>query len=69
MRTFADLFQRPAVYGEVRGEAVQHSRETYWLELEFTGEVVPLRELQIDLPVARASSWRSAGITPTTSRR
>jgi len=40
------------VYGEVRGDEVQLLSKPYWLGLDFTGESVPLRELQIDVPVA-----------------
>jgi 2-keto-4-pentenoate hydratase/2-oxohepta-3-ene-1,7-dioic acid hydratase in catechol pathway len=53
MRTFGG-FNRGGgiVYGEVRGEDVHLLAKPYWLGLDFTGAVVPLRELQIDLPVA-----------------
>src|SRR3989440_2987217 len=40
------------VYGEVRGEEVHLLTKPYWLDLEFTGAVVRLRDLQIDVPVA-----------------
>ncbi len=40
------------VYGEVRGEDVHLLGKPYWLDLDFTGEVVPLSDLQIDVPVA-----------------
>jgi 2-keto-4-pentenoate hydratase/2-oxohepta-3-ene-1,7-dioic acid hydratase in catechol pathway len=53
MRTFGGFKSRnEIVYGEVRGDAVHLLSKPYWLGLEFTGEVIPLRELQIDLPVA-----------------
>jgi 2-keto-4-pentenoate hydratase/2-oxohepta-3-ene-1,7-dioic acid hydratase in catechol pathway len=40
------------VYGEVRGDDVHLLAQPYWLGLDFTGAVVPLRDLQIDVPVA-----------------
>ncbi|HSV62907.1 MAG TPA: fumarylacetoacetate hydrolase family protein [Chthoniobacterales bacterium] len=40
------------VYGEVRGDDVHLLATPYWLGLNFTGAVVPLRDLQIDVPVA-----------------
>jgi 2-keto-4-pentenoate hydratase/2-oxohepta-3-ene-1,7-dioic acid hydratase in catechol pathway len=53
MRTFGGFNSKgEIVYGEVRGDDVHLLVKPYWLGLEFTGAVVPLRELQIDLPVA-----------------
>jgi 2-keto-4-pentenoate hydratase/2-oxohepta-3-ene-1,7-dioic acid hydratase in catechol pathway len=40
------------LYGEVRNDAVHVLAKPYWLGLEFTGAVIPLRELQIAVPVA-----------------
>jgi len=40
------------VYGEVRGDDVHLLSKPYWLGLNFTGGVVPLRNLQIGVPVA-----------------
>ena len=40
------------VYGEVRSGDVHLLAKPYWLGLDFTGEVVPLSDLQIDVPVA-----------------
>src|SRR5256714_11621727 len=40
------------VYGEVRGDEWHLLSKPYWLGLDFTGAVVPLRELRIDIPVA-----------------
>jgi 2-keto-4-pentenoate hydratase/2-oxohepta-3-ene-1,7-dioic acid hydratase in catechol pathway len=40
------------VYGEVRGDDVHLLAKPFWLGLEFTNKIVPLRELQIDVPVA-----------------
>ena len=53
MRTFGGFISNgQLVYGEVRDEAVHILAQPYWLGLEFTGEVVPRRELQISMPVA-----------------
>jgi 2-keto-4-pentenoate hydratase/2-oxohepta-3-ene-1,7-dioic acid hydratase in catechol pathway len=53
MRTFGGFISNgQLVYGEVRDDAVHILAGPYWLGLEFTGEVVPLRELQISVPVA-----------------
>lgn len=53
MRTFGGFKSNAQiVYGEVRGADVHLLSKPYWLGLDFTGAVVPLRELQIDLPVA-----------------
>jgi len=40
------------VYGELRGDDVHLLAKPYWLGLDFTGAIVPLRDLQIDVPVA-----------------
>src|SRR5664279_1111464 len=39
-------------YGEVRGDSVHVLKRPYWLRLEFDDRVLPLADLQIDLPVA-----------------
>jgi 2-keto-4-pentenoate hydratase/2-oxohepta-3-ene-1,7-dioic acid hydratase in catechol pathway len=39
-------------YGEVIGEQVQRLRGPYWLNIEPTGQISRLSELQIDVPVA-----------------
>ena len=53
MRTFGGFISNgQRVYGEVRGNDVHLLSKPYWLGLESTGAVVPLRELQIDVPVA-----------------
>ena len=53
MRTFGGFISKGRiVYGEVRDEAVHILTKPYWLGLEFTGAVIPIGELQIDLPVA-----------------
>src|SRR5256714_11230839 len=53
MRTFGG-FKREGeiVYGEVRGDDVHLLAKPSWLGLDFTGAIVPLRDLQIDVPVA-----------------
>jgi len=40
------------VYGEVRGRDVHLLSQPYWLGPQFNGDVVPLGDLQIALPVA-----------------
>jgi 2-keto-4-pentenoate hydratase/2-oxohepta-3-ene-1,7-dioic acid hydratase in catechol pathway len=53
MRTFGGFISNgQLVYGEVRDEAVHVLARPYWLGLEFTGAVIPLRELQTSVPVA-----------------
>src|ERR1043165_5905895 len=53
MRTFGAFRSKwEIVYGEVRGDDVHLLAKPYWLSLDFTGVVVPLRDLQIDVPVA-----------------
>jgi 2-keto-4-pentenoate hydratase/2-oxohepta-3-ene-1,7-dioic acid hydratase in catechol pathway len=53
MRTFGGFMSNgELVYGEVRGDSVHLLKKPYWLGLEFSGEVIPLTDLQIDLPVA-----------------
>ena len=41
-------------YGEVRGKDVQVLAKPYWIDIQPTGEVRKLSELDIDLPVAPA---------------
>lgn len=53
MRTFGGFKSSgQIVYGEVRGDKVHLLSKPYWLGLDFTGAVVRLGELQIDVPVA-----------------
>jgi 2-keto-4-pentenoate hydratase/2-oxohepta-3-ene-1,7-dioic acid hydratase in catechol pathway len=53
MRTFGGFLSRGQIlYGEVRDDVVHVLAKPYWLGLEFSGAVIPLAELQIDLPVA-----------------
>jgi 2-keto-4-pentenoate hydratase/2-oxohepta-3-ene-1,7-dioic acid hydratase in catechol pathway len=53
MRTFGG-FKRNSeiVYGEVQGDDVHLLAKPYWLGLDFTGAIVALSDLQIDVPVA-----------------
>jgi 2-keto-4-pentenoate hydratase/2-oxohepta-3-ene-1,7-dioic acid hydratase in catechol pathway len=39
-------------YGELRGNDVHRLAKPYWIEVQPTGEVLPLADLEIDLPVA-----------------
>ena len=39
-------------YGELRGDEVHRLLQPYWIEVQLTGETVPLANLQIDVPVA-----------------
>src|SRR5713101_4212456 len=53
MRTFGGFkVDDRFFYGEVRGEEVHVLRKPYWLGIEREGEIVPLCDIQIDLPVA-----------------
>jgi 2-keto-4-pentenoate hydratase/2-oxohepta-3-ene-1,7-dioic acid hydratase in catechol pathway len=53
MRTFGGFKSGDRFfYGEVRGEHVDVLAEPYWIEVQRTGEVLPLADLDIDLPVA-----------------
>src|SRR5690348_12871825 len=53
MRTFGGFRRKDEiVYGEVCGDEVRLLAKPYWLGLDFTGEIVPLQQLQIDVPVA-----------------
>ncbi len=53
MRTFGDFsLDDRQFFGEVRDDAVHVLTKPYWLGLEFTGAVIPLPEVQINLPVA-----------------
>ena len=53
MRTFGGFRSRgEIVYGEVRGTDVHLLANPFWVDLDFTGAVVPLADLQIEVPVA-----------------
>jgi 2-keto-4-pentenoate hydratase/2-oxohepta-3-ene-1,7-dioic acid hydratase in catechol pathway len=53
MRTFGGFRSGDRFfYGELRGETVHELAQPYWIEIQPTGEVLPIADLQIDLPVA-----------------
>ncbi|HEY2614235.1 MAG TPA: fumarylacetoacetate hydrolase family protein [Chthoniobacterales bacterium] len=53
MRTFGGFTSgNNFFFGEVRGETVHVLKKPYWLGIELEGATIPLRGLQIDLPVA-----------------
>jgi len=53
MRTFGGFkLNDKIVYGEVRENQVHLLAKPYWLGLDFSGDVVPLQDLRIDIPVA-----------------
>jgi len=53
MRTFGGFIaNEKLIYGEVRGDEVYVLTKPYWLGIEFEGSVIPLRDLQISVPVA-----------------
>ena len=39
-------------YGELRGDEVHRLSEPYWIQVQPTGEILPIASLQIDVPVA-----------------
>jgi 2-keto-4-pentenoate hydratase/2-oxohepta-3-ene-1,7-dioic acid hydratase in catechol pathway len=53
MRSFGGFLSNGEImYGEVRGNAVHLLVKPFWLGLDFTDEVIPVRDLQIHVPVA-----------------
>jgi 2-keto-4-pentenoate hydratase/2-oxohepta-3-ene-1,7-dioic acid hydratase in catechol pathway len=53
MRTFGGFRSGDEFfYGEVRGDSAHVLKKPYWLGIEPEGRVLPLADLQIDLPVA-----------------
>jgi 2-keto-4-pentenoate hydratase/2-oxohepta-3-ene-1,7-dioic acid hydratase in catechol pathway len=53
MRTFGGFRSGDRfLYGEVRGDDVHALAKPYWIEVQATGEVLPLASLAINLPVA-----------------
>ena len=53
MRTFGGFKSGDEFfYGELRGDVVHRLAQAYWIQVQPTGEVLPLASLQIDLPVA-----------------
>jgi 2-keto-4-pentenoate hydratase/2-oxohepta-3-ene-1,7-dioic acid hydratase in catechol pathway len=52
MRTFGGFKSGDEfLYGEVRGDKVHRLAEPYWIQVQPTGEMLPLANLQIDVPV------------------
>ena len=39
-------------YGELRGDEVHRLSQPYWIQVQPTGDILPLANLQIDVPVA-----------------
>jgi 2-keto-4-pentenoate hydratase/2-oxohepta-3-ene-1,7-dioic acid hydratase in catechol pathway len=53
MRTFGGFRSgKEFFYGELRGDEVHRLAQPYWVEIQPTGEVMRLANLQIDVPVA-----------------
>jgi 2-keto-4-pentenoate hydratase/2-oxohepta-3-ene-1,7-dioic acid hydratase in catechol pathway len=53
MRTFGGFISNGSlIYGEVRGAEVHVLTKPYWFGIDFEGAVIPLHDVQIDLPVA-----------------
>jgi 2-keto-4-pentenoate hydratase/2-oxohepta-3-ene-1,7-dioic acid hydratase in catechol pathway len=53
MRTFGGFRSgKGFFYGEVRGEDVQVLAKPYWIDIQTTGDVRKLAQLDVDLPVA-----------------
>jgi 2-keto-4-pentenoate hydratase/2-oxohepta-3-ene-1,7-dioic acid hydratase in catechol pathway len=53
MRTFGGFRSGDRFfYGEVRGDEAHVLARPYWIEIQPTGEILPLANLQIELPVA-----------------
>jgi 2-keto-4-pentenoate hydratase/2-oxohepta-3-ene-1,7-dioic acid hydratase in catechol pathway len=53
MRTFGGFRSGDEFfYGEVRGDEVYRLAQPYWIQVQPTEEVLPLENLQIDVPVA-----------------
>ena len=53
MRTFGGFRSGDELfYGELRGDEVHRLAQPYWIQVQPTGEVLPLASLQIGIPVA-----------------
>src|SRR5919198_5307317 len=53
MRTFGGFRSgKEFFYGELRGDEVHRLSQPYWIQVQPTGEILPLANLQIDIPVA-----------------
>jgi 2-keto-4-pentenoate hydratase/2-oxohepta-3-ene-1,7-dioic acid hydratase in catechol pathway len=52
MRTFGGFISKGSlIHGEVRGDSIHVLTKPYWLGIDFEGAVLPLSDVQIDLPV------------------
>ena len=53
MKTFGGFrWGNEFFYGELRGDEVCRLSQPYWIQVQPTGEVLPLASLQLDVPVA-----------------
>ena len=53
MKTFGGFRSGNKVfYGELRGDEVHRLSQPYWIEVQPTGEILPLGNVQIDVPIA-----------------
>src|SRR5215470_11204909 len=53
MRTFGGFKSGDEFfYGELHGDEVHRLAQPYWIQVQPTGDVLPLARLQIDIPVA-----------------
>src|SRR5262249_40218144 len=53
MRTFGGFkSSEEFFYGELRADEVHRLAQPYWIQVQPTGDVLPLASLQIDVPVA-----------------
>jgi len=53
MRTFGGFRSgNEFFYGELRGDEVHRLSQPYWIQVQPTGEILPLASLQVDVPVA-----------------
>jgi 2-keto-4-pentenoate hydratase/2-oxohepta-3-ene-1,7-dioic acid hydratase in catechol pathway len=53
MRTFGGFRSGPRFfYGEILGDEVRVLKNPFWIDIEPTGEIVPLTNVVVDLPIA-----------------
>ena len=53
MKTFGRFRSgNESFYGELRGDDVHRLSDPYWIQVQPTGEIMTLANLQIDVPVA-----------------
>src|SRR4029077_757723 len=53
MKTFGGFRSgNESFYGELRGDEVHRLSQPYWIQVQPTGEILPLANLKIDVPVA-----------------